>query len=123
MLMGTLSWEASLLSVIRRRISGSFSNVNVVNSPAQTISVSNPGPLVISGVNIDNCGEFSLVFPASNASVLRQREAIRLVITANTTAGHNIDRFDASKTDLVSSSRPGLSATEYVRFRPSKFRR
>ncbi|KAL5528360.1 hypothetical protein ACEPAF_7496 [Sanghuangporus sanghuang] len=35
-------------------ISGMFSDVNVVNSPAQTFSVSNPGPLVISGVDIDN---------------------------------------------------------------------
>ncbi|KAL5507215.1 hypothetical protein ACEPAH_6671 [Sanghuangporus vaninii] len=35
-------------------ISGTFSDVNVVNSPAQTFNVSNPGALVVSGVYIDN---------------------------------------------------------------------
>lgn len=40
---------------IRIKISGTFDNVKVVNSPAQTFSVSNPAALVISNVNIDNC--------------------------------------------------------------------
>lgn len=39
----------------RIKISGTFENTKVVNSPAQTFSVSNPGPLTITGINIDNC--------------------------------------------------------------------
>lgn len=42
-------------STHRIKISGTFENVDVVNSPAQTFSVSNPGPLVITNINIDNC--------------------------------------------------------------------
>lgn len=49
------SFMSYLPMFIRIKISGTFDNVKVVNSPAQTFSVSNPAALVISNVNIDNC--------------------------------------------------------------------
>jgi len=70
--------------MMKIKISGVFENVNVVNSPAQTFSVSNPGPLVITGINIDNSqGDL----PNSQSDGLP--------------AGHNTDGFDCSTTDLV----------------------
>ncbi|KAI5120648.1 hypothetical protein M0805_007985 [Coniferiporia weirii] len=70
--------------MMKIKISGTFENVNVVNSPAQTFSVSNPGPLVISGMNIDNSqGDL----PNANSD--------------GQPAGHNTDGFDCSTTDLT----------------------
>lgn len=70
--------------MMKIKISGTFSNVHVVNSPAQTFSVSNPGPLTITGMNIDNSqGDL----PNANSDGLP--------------AGHNTDGFDASTTNLV----------------------
>ncbi|THH01440.1 hypothetical protein EW145_g6915 [Phellinidium pouzarii] len=79
------SYETSSYDeMLRIKISGTFENVKVVNSPAQTFSVSNPGPLIISGMNIDNSqGDL----PNANSNGLP--------------AGHNTDGFDCSTTDLT----------------------
>ncbi|PFH53743.1 glycoside hydrolase family 28 protein [Amanita thiersii Skay4041] len=70
--------------MMKIRISGTFKNVRVLNSPARTYSVSNPGPLTMSGLTIDNSlGDF----PNSKSG--------------GKPAGHNTDGFDASTTDLT----------------------
>ncbi|GJJ14617.1 hypothetical protein Clacol_008883 [Clathrus columnatus] len=70
--------------MMKIKISGIFENTKVVNSPAQTFSVSNPGPLTITGITIDNSqGDF----PNNQSNGLP--------------AGHNTDGFDCSTTDLV----------------------
>ncbi|EIN11876.1 endo-polygalacturonase [Punctularia strigosozonata HHB-11173 SS5] len=90
--------------MMKIKISGSFANVNVVNSPAQTFSVSNPGPLVIDGMNIDNSqGDLpnaqSNGLPAGISCILFKFAAR---MTANVLLqGHNTDGFDASTTDLT----------------------
>ena len=43
------------LLIFRITMSGTFSNTEVFNSPANAIGVSSRGPLVITGVTIDNC--------------------------------------------------------------------
>ncbi|TDL24147.1 endo-polygalacturonase [Rickenella mellea] len=70
--------------MMRIMISGRFSNVKVLNSPAQTVSVRNPGPLTISGVHIDNSQGDK---PNGKSNGLP--------------AGHNTDGFDCSTRDLV----------------------
>jgi len=70
--------------MMKIKISGTFNNVKVVNSPAQTFSVSNPGPLVISQINIDNSQGDQ---PNSKSG--------------GDPAGHNTDAFDCSTTDLT----------------------
>ncbi|ETW77474.1 glycoside hydrolase family 28 protein [Heterobasidion irregulare TC 32-1] len=73
--------------MMKIKISGTFTNVKVLNSPARVYSVSNPGPLVMSKLNIDDSlGD--LPNSASN----------RLA------AGHNTDGFDVSTTDLIIES-------------------
>ncbi|KDR78592.1 hypothetical protein GALMADRAFT_223864 [Galerina marginata CBS 339.88] len=70
--------------MMKIKISGTFENVKVVNSPSRTYSVSNPAPLVMTGLTIDNSqGDF----PNSKSGGLP--------------AGHNTDGFDASTTDLT----------------------
>ncbi|KAF7782166.1 CAZyme family GH28 [Agaricus bisporus var. burnettii] len=70
--------------MMKIRTSGTFSNVKVLNSPARTYSISNPGPLVIDGLTIDNSlGDL----PNSNSN--------------GKAAGHNTDGFDASTEDLT----------------------
>ncbi|TFK54351.1 glycoside hydrolase family 28 protein [Heliocybe sulcata] len=70
--------------MLKIKMSGKLSNLYVVNSPAQTFSVSNPGPLVISSVTVDDSqGNY----PNSQSNGLA--------------AGHNTDGFDVSTTDLV----------------------
>jgi len=70
--------------MMKIKISGTYSNVVVVNSPARTYSVSNPGPLVMTGLTIDNSlGDL----PNSHSNGLA--------------AGHNTDGFDCSTTDLT----------------------
>ncbi|KAF9462335.1 endo-polygalacturonase PG1 [Collybia nuda] len=67
-----------------KQISGTYSNVKVVNSPARTYSVSNPGPLLMTDLTIDNSfGDL----PNAHSNGLA--------------AGHNTDGFDASTTDLT----------------------
>lgn len=70
--------------MIKIRISGTYRDVKVLNSPARTYSVSNPAALVMTGLTIDNSlGDL----PNSNS--------------AGKAAGHNTDGFDASTTDLT----------------------
>jgi len=70
--------------MIKIKISGTYSNVKVLNSPARTYSVSNPAHLVMTGLTIDNSlGDQ----PNANSNGLA--------------AGHNTDGFDCSTTDLV----------------------
>ncbi|KAJ8518588.1 hypothetical protein ONZ45_g4332 [Pleurotus djamor] len=70
--------------MIKIRISGLYQGVKVLNSPARTYSVSNPAPLVMSDLTIDNSlGDQ----PNSNSG--------------GKAAGHNTDGFDCSTTDLT----------------------
>jgi galacturan 1,4-alpha-galacturonidase len=41
--------------MMKIKISGTYSNVKVLNSPAHTYSISNPAKLVMSKLTIDNC--------------------------------------------------------------------
>ncbi|KIJ42240.1 glycoside hydrolase family 28 protein [Sphaerobolus stellatus SS14] len=68
----------------RIKISGTFSNTKVINSPAQTFSVSNPAALTITGITIDNS-------QGDNANSKSN----------GTAAGHNTDGFDCSTTNLI----------------------
>ncbi|EPQ57443.1 endo-polygalacturonase PG1 [Gloeophyllum trabeum ATCC 11539] len=74
--------------MLKIKMSGRFSDLYVVNSPAQTFSVSNPGPLVISSVTVDDSqGDY----PNAQSNGLA--------------AGHNTDGFDVSTTDLTIENR------------------
>ncbi|KAF8586952.1 glycoside hydrolase family 28 protein [Ramaria rubella] len=70
--------------MMKIKISGTFSNTKVVNSPAQTFSVSNPAALTITGITVDNSQGNA---PNANSDGLP--------------AGHNTDGFDCSTTDLT----------------------
>ncbi|THV05109.1 polygalacturonase [Dendrothele bispora CBS 962.96] len=68
-------------------MSGTYKNVKVLNSPARTYSVSNPAPLTMTGLTIDNSlGDQ----PNSNSNGIP--------------AGHNTDGFDCSTHNLVISN-------------------
>jgi hypothetical protein len=41
--------------MMKIKMSGTYSNVKVLNSPAHVYSVSNPAKLVMSKLTIDNC--------------------------------------------------------------------
>ena len=41
--------------MMKIKISGTYSNVKVLNSPAHVYSISNPAKLVMSKLTIDNC--------------------------------------------------------------------
>ncbi|CAE6517920.1 unnamed protein product [Rhizoctonia solani] len=70
--------------MMKIKISGLFTKVGVLNSPAHTFSISNPAPLTISHITIDNSlGDY----PNANSS--------------GKAAGHNTDGFDCSTTNLV----------------------
>ncbi|KIJ62447.1 glycoside hydrolase family 28 protein [Hydnomerulius pinastri MD-312] len=70
--------------MMKIEISGTLSDVYVVNAPAQCFSVSNPAALTITGVTVDNSqGNY----PNSNSNGLP--------------AGHNTDGFDVSANDLT----------------------
>ncbi|KAF9222226.1 glycoside hydrolase family 28 protein [Gyrodon lividus] len=70
--------------MMKIEISGTLSDVYVVNAPAQCFSVSNPGPLIITGVTVDDSqGNY----PNANSN--------------NLPAGHNTDGFDVSGSNLV----------------------
>ncbi|KDR69429.1 hypothetical protein GALMADRAFT_230660 [Galerina marginata CBS 339.88] len=74
--------------MMKIKMSGTFENVKVVNSPAHTYSVSNPAPLVMTGLTIDNSqGDL----PNANSGGIA--------------AGHNTDGFDVSTTDLTIQNR------------------
>src|SRR5690349_15322790 len=42
--------------MMKIKISGTYTNVKVLNSPAHTYSIANPAKLVMSKLTIDNCG-------------------------------------------------------------------
>ncbi|KAG7094446.1 hypothetical protein E1B28_008042 [Marasmius oreades] len=73
--------------MMKIKISGLYEGVTVVNSPARTYSVSNPGPLTMTGLTIDN----SLGDQPNSQSDGKP-------------AGHNTDGFDCSTEDLVISN-------------------
>jgi galacturan 1,4-alpha-galacturonidase len=70
--------------MMKIEISGTFENVKVVNSPARVYSVSNPGPLTMTGLTIDD----------SQGNVPNSK-------SNGLAAGHNTDGFDVSTTDLT----------------------
>ncbi|KAF8734549.1 Terpenoid cyclases Protein prenyltransferase, partial [Rhizoctonia solani] len=70
--------------MMKIKISGTYSNVKVLNSPAHTYSISNPAKLVMSKLTIDN----SAGDAPNNQS-------------GGKAAGHNTDGFDVSTTDLT----------------------
>ncbi|KAF8596697.1 endo-polygalacturonase PG2 [Ceratobasidium sp. AG-I] len=70
--------------MMKIKISGTYTNVKVLNSPAHTYSVSNPAALVMSKLTIDNS--------AGNAKNSK---------SGDKAAGHNTDGFDVSTTDLT----------------------
>ncbi|CAE6457215.1 unnamed protein product [Rhizoctonia solani] len=70
--------------MMKIKMSGSYSNVKVLNSPAHVYSVSNPAKLVMSKLTIDNSA-------GDNANSKSDGKA----------AGHNTDGFDVSTNDLT----------------------
>ncbi|KAF8608752.1 endo-polygalacturonase PG1 [Ceratobasidium sp. AG-I] len=70
--------------MMKIKISGLFTKVGVINSPAHTFSISNPAPLTISHITIDNS-----LGDLPNAA------------SGGIAAGHNTDGFDCSTTNLV----------------------
>ncbi|KAI0332225.1 endo-polygalacturonase PG1 [Cubamyces sp. BRFM 1775] len=70
--------------MMKIKISGTYSNVKVLNSPARVYSVSNPAPLVMSQLTIDDSAGDA---PNSKSD--------------GKAAGHNTDGFDVSTTDLT----------------------
>ncbi|KAL4248574.1 glycosyl hydrolase 28 family protein [Abortiporus biennis] len=70
--------------MMKIKISGTYSNVKVLNSPARVYSVSNPAALTMSSLTIDN----SLGDQPNSKS-------------SGKAAGHNTDGFDCSTTNLV----------------------
>ncbi|KAF9010707.1 endo-polygalacturonase PG1 [Cyathus striatus] len=70
--------------MMKIKISGVYSNVTVINAPERAYSVSNPGPLVMTDLLVDDSqGDF----PNDQSNGLP--------------AGHNTDGFDCSTTNLV----------------------
>ncbi|KAI0649841.1 endo-polygalacturonase PG1 [Trametes meyenii] len=70
--------------MMKIKISGAYTNVKVKNSPARVYSVSNPAPLVMSNLTIDNSAGDA---PNSQSD--------------GKAAGHNTDGFDCSTTNLT----------------------
>ncbi|CAE6441762.1 unnamed protein product [Rhizoctonia solani] len=70
--------------MMKIKMSGTYSNVKVLNSPAHVYSISNPAALVMSKLTIDNSAGDK---PNSKSG--------------GKAAGHNSDGFDVSTTDLT----------------------
>ncbi|KAG8710743.1 hypothetical protein FRC08_016777, partial [Ceratobasidium sp. 394] len=70
--------------MMKIKMSGTYTNVKVLNSPAHVYSVSNPAALVMSKLTIDNS--------AANAANSK---------SGGLPAAHNTDGFDVSTTDLT----------------------
>ncbi|KAG9076393.1 hypothetical protein FS749_011826 [Ceratobasidium sp. UAMH 11750] len=70
--------------MMKIKMSGTYTNVKVLNSPAHVYSVSNPAALVMSKLTIDNS--------AGNAANSK---------SGGLPAAHNTDGFDVSTTDLT----------------------
>lgn len=70
--------------MMKIRMSGTFQDVTVVNAPARAFSVSNPAPLLMTGLTVDDSqGDY-----ANDKS-------------NGTAAGHNTDGFDVSSNDVT----------------------
>ncbi|EDR11591.1 glycoside hydrolase family 28 protein [Laccaria bicolor S238N-H82] len=89
---GPFYWDGTGLSsgtqkpdpMMKIEMSGIFQNVTVVNSPARAFAVSNPAPLLMTGLTVDDSqGDY-----ANNRS-------------NGITAGHNTDGFDVSGHDVT----------------------
>ncbi|KAG1792354.1 glycoside hydrolase family 28 protein [Suillus plorans] len=72
------------LASARISISGTLNDVYVVNSPAHVFSITNPGPLTISGATVDN---LQGNYPSSRSG--------------NAAAAHNTDGFDVNSSDIL----------------------
>ncbi|KIP10957.1 glycoside hydrolase family 28 protein [Phlebiopsis gigantea 11061_1 CR5-6] len=70
--------------MMKIKISGTFDNVKVLNSPSRVFSVSNPAKLTISKVTVDNSAG-----DAPNSK------------SGGKAAGHNTDGFDVSTNNLI----------------------
>ncbi|CDO68615.1 Glycoside Hydrolase Family 28 protein [Trametes cinnabarina] len=70
--------------MMKIKISGTYTNVKVLNSPARVYSVSNPAPLTMSNLVIDDSAGDA---PNSKSD--------------GKPAGHNTDGFDVSTNDLI----------------------
>ncbi|KAB5591743.1 Polygalacturonase [Ceratobasidium theobromae] len=70
--------------MMKIKISGTYTNVKVLNSPAHVYSISNPATLVMSKLTIDNSAG-----DAANSK------------SGGKAAGHNTDGFDVSTTNLT----------------------
>ncbi|KAI0089452.1 endo-polygalacturonase PG1 [Irpex rosettiformis] len=70
--------------MMKIKVSGTFTNLKVLNSPAHVYSVSNPAQLTMSKLTIDNSAG-----DQSNSK------------SGGKAAGHNTDGFDVSTTDLT----------------------
>ncbi|CAE6489799.1 unnamed protein product [Rhizoctonia solani] len=70
--------------MMKIKMSGTYSNVKVLNSPAHVYSISNPAKLVMSKLTVDNSAG-----DKSNSK------------SGGKAAGHNTDGFDVSTNDLV----------------------
>ncbi|EGN97543.1 glycoside hydrolase family 28 protein [Serpula lacrymans var. lacrymans S7.3] len=82
--LGTNGGTTKPHPMMKIEISGTMSDVYVVNSPAQCFSVSNPAALTMTGITVDNSqGD------ATNSQ------------SNGLPAGHNTDGFDVSADDLV----------------------
>nr|ABH12113.1 endo-polygalacturonase [Thanatephorus cucumeris] len=82
--LGSASGVTKPHPMMKIKMSGTYSNVKVLNSPAHVYSVSNPAALVMSKLTIDNSAGDK---PNSKSGT--------------SAAGHNTDGFDVSTTDLT----------------------
>ncbi|KAJ8597205.1 glycoside hydrolase family 28 protein [Rhizopogon salebrosus TDB-379] len=81
---GTGSGKTKPHPMMEIQISGTLNDVHVVNSPAHCFAVSNPGPLTISGVTVDDSLGNS---PNS--------------LSGGLAAAHNTDGFDVAGSNLI----------------------
>ena len=85
-------------------------NVKVVNSPARVYSVSNPAPLTMSKLTIDNCMRF-IIIPfielCSYYCLIAAGDQPNSK-SGGKAAGHNTDGFDCSTKDLTIQDRYAL---------------
>ena len=80
-------------------------NVKVLNSPARVYSVSNPGPLIMSKLTIDDC-VLRFLDPVFTYTLMHAAAGDQPNSKSNgQPAGHNTDGFDCSTTDLTIESR------------------
>ncbi|ELU41244.1 farnesyltransferase subunit beta [Rhizoctonia solani AG-1 IA] len=89
--------------MMKIKISGTYSNVKVLNSPAHTYSISNPAKLVMSKLTIDNCKcphnpRVAPIYVLTSSLAAGDAPNNQ---SGGKAAGHNTDGFDVSTTDLT----------------------